>query len=88
MEIQISKQEFKERLKSKVTTFLGVPIILWGLFMIACKTYDAITGKCPDCHFAIATEIIPTIILGYALFTARDSLITAMIVMVLPFKKK
>jgi hypothetical protein len=87
VEVQITQKEASERLKSKITTWIGAPILLWGLFMIGCKVYDAITGKCPDCHFAIATEIIPTIILGYALFTAKDSLITGMIGLVLPKKK-
>jgi len=87
MELQITKKEASERLKAKFTTIIGIPILLWGLFMIGCKVYDAITGKCPDCHFAVATEIIPTIILGYALFTARDTLITAMIGFILPKRK-
>jgi len=87
MELQITKQEAKSRLKEKVTTWIGIPILLWALFMIGCKIYDAITGKCPECHFAIGTEIIPTIILGYALFTAKDTLLTAMAGMLLPKKK-
>jgi hypothetical protein len=87
MELQLTPKEASDRLKNKFTTWLGVPILLWGLFMIVCKVYDAITGKCPDCHFAIGTEILPTIILGYALFTAKDSLITGMVGLILPRKK-
>lgn len=86
MELQITKQEAAERKKQKYTSIIGIPLLLLGLFMIGCKVYDLITGKCPECHFSIY-EILITIASGYALFTAKDTLITAMFGMILPKKK-
>jgi hypothetical protein len=86
MELQLTKEEKIARLKSKATTALGVPLLLLSLFMIAGKIYDAITGNCPDCHFSIY-EILITTILGYAFLIAKDTLITAMIGLIIPRKK-
>jgi len=86
IDVQITRKEARDRLKAKVTSAFGVPLMALGLFMIACKIYDAITGKCPDCHFSIM-EITTTCILGYALFSAKDTLITGMIGLLLPKRK-
>lgn len=87
IDVQITKQEATERKKQKFTSAIGVPLLILGVFMIACKIYDAITGRCPKCDFSIY-EILLTVASGYALFTAKDTLITAMFGMLLPKKGK
>jgi hypothetical protein len=86
MDLQITKAEAKERVKGGLGTYLGVVIMMIALGMIVCKIYDAFTDCCPDLHFSVATEIIPIMLLGYALFVARPSLIQGMVGMLLPKK--
>ena len=60
------------------TTVIGVPILLYGLFMIVCVIYHAITKCCPECAYK-PMEIITTMGLGWAFITARDTLIEGML---------
>lgn len=86
MDLQITKTEARERVKNKITTWVGVPILLWGLFMLVCRVAFIFTNN-PELKFSIGAEILPTLMLGYALFSAKDSLITGMIGLLLPRKK-
>jgi hypothetical protein len=57
-----------------VTTVIGVPVELFGWFMIVCKILNAIGYCCPSCDFKI-TEIVFTVVLGWAFIVAKDTLI-------------
>lgn len=72
--------------KGWITTVMGIPIFLFGVFMIVGKVYDAITGKCPDCHFSVV-EITSTVVLGYALIMAKDTLIEGLTLGLFKLKK-
>lgn len=85
MELQITKTEAKSRLKEKITSIFGIPILLYGIAMMVCRIVY-IFNQNPDLKFEWG-EISTAILLGYALFSAKDTLITGMTGLLLPKKK-
>lgn len=86
MNLQITKTEARERLKAKVTTGIGIPILLGGVAMLGLRIAYIWTGN-EAMKFSWGTEIAPAITLGYVFFSAKDSLIQGMIGLLIPRKK-
>ena len=73
----------KERLKSWITTTIGVPVLLFGIFMLYVDVECYF--KHVDVMYSIS-EVLPTLGLGYAFLVAKDSLIEGITLGL--FKKK
>jgi hypothetical protein len=85
MEIQITKEEKRERLKAKWTTILGLPMLVGGLFMFFC-TISFFIHKNPDLKFEWPHIILVTG-WGYTFFSGKDTLLKGMIGLLVPSKK-
>lgn len=86
MELQITKEEKRERLKNNIMTGFSIPILLYSLFMIVCDVIY-IWDK-TILFFKPLNEILPFLLVGYFIFIAKPSLLIAAIGMFLPSKKK
>ena len=86
MDLKITKEEKAERIKGKVTTIFSIPILIVGLSMLVCRIIFIFTQN-PELKFSIGTEIIPILVLGYTLFSAKDTVLKGMIGLLLPSKK-
>ena len=86
MELQITKEERRVRLKNNIMTVIAIPIILFSLFMMSCDIIYIWNKTVP--FFKVWQEILPVTILGYIIFIAKPSLLVAAIGMFLPSKKK
>ena len=86
MELQITKQEAAERLKSKFTTPIGAIIMLCGVAMGVCRIIFIFNHN-PDLQFNWGSEVIPAIVVGWGVFCAKDSVISGAIGMLMPKKK-
>lgn len=86
MELRLTKEEAGERLKSKITTWIGVVLIFAGIAMLGCRI-AYIWTKNDAMKFSWGTEIAPVIGLGWTFFAAKESIIQGMIGLLLPRKK-
>lgn len=85
MEVQITKEEKRERLKAKWTTMLGLPMLIVGLFMLG-STVSFFIHKNPDLKFEW-THIILLTGWGFTFFSGKDTLLKGMVGILLPSKK-
>jgi hypothetical protein len=59
------------------TTIIGVPILLYALFMTVCVILKKRVDFCAECDYKVL-EILSTYVLGWAFFKAKDTLIEGM----------
>jgi len=85
MDFQITSKEAGSRLKSKFTTWFGLPLLVGGLFMFVCSI-TFFLHKNPDLQFRWEQYSV-MIGWGYTMFAARDTLIKGMVGLLLPRKK-
>ena len=84
-ELQITKKEASDRIKSKVTTWIGLPILIVGIGMLCCRISFFIHGV-EELKFDWANVWL-AMGWGYTLFAAKDTLLKGMIGLMLPKKK-
>ena len=77
--------ENRDRIVKNIkTTAIGVPILLFGVFMIVMKVLCAM-GKSNQCNYSVQ-DILMTFGLGYTLLMAKDSILEGLLLGF--FKKK
>ena len=77
--------ENKDRIVKNIkTTAIGVPILLFGVFMIAMKVLCAV-GKSNQCNYSVQ-DILTTFALGYTFLLAKDTILQGLLLGF--FKKK
>jgi len=83
--LQITQKEADERVKSKITTWVGLPILIVGVGMLGCRISFFLHGV-EDLKFDWA-NIWLAMGWGYTLFAAKDTLLKGMAGLMLPRKK-
>ena len=79
-------QESIKRFKNWRTTIIGIPVLLFVGFMIYADARAIILGL--EMPFAVATEIIPSILLGYSFVFAKDTLLEGITMGLFKINKK
>lgn len=77
--------ESRERIVKNIkTTAIGIPILLFGVFMVVMKVLCAM-GKSNQCNYSVQ-DILTTFALGYTFFLAKDTILQGLLLGF--FKKK
>jgi hypothetical protein len=59
------------------TTIIGIPILLYALFITVCTILRNKVSFCEGCDYKV-TEILIAWFAGWAFFTAKETLLTGM----------
>ena len=75
-----------KRFKNWRTTIIGIPVLLFAGFMIYADARAILLKEVLP--FTVATEIIPSLLLGYAFVLAKDTLLEGITMGLFKINKK